>query len=52
MENAGSYIDFGYSEDYVKFGEDDNQAFTIELWVNIKEYCNKQGEDNCTFLLP
>ena len=48
--NAGSYIDFGYSEDYVKFGEDDNQAFTIELWVNIKEYCNKQGEDNCTFL--
>ena len=25
-------------------------AFTIELWVNIKEYCNKQGEDNCTFL--
>ena len=48
--NAGSYIDFGYSEDYVKFGEDDNQAFTIELWVNIKEYCNRQGEDNCTFL--
>ena len=48
--NAGSYIDFGYSEDYVKFGEDDNQAFTIELWVNIKEYCNKDGEDNCTFL--
>lgn len=48
--NAGSYIDFGYSEDYVKFGEDDNQAFTIELWVNVKEYCNKSGEDNCTFL--
>ena len=48
--NAGSYIDFGYSEDYAKFGVDDNQAFTIELWVNIKEYCNKQGEDNCTFL--
>lgn len=48
--NAGSYIDFGYSKDYVKFGEDDNQAFTIELWVNIKEYCNKDGEDNSTFL--
>ncbi|WP_291591398.1 DUF4972 domain-containing protein [Bacteroides sp.] len=48
--NKGSYIDFGYSEDYVKFGDDDNQAFTIELWVNIKEYCNKSGEDNCTFL--
>lgn len=48
--NAGSYIDFGYSEDYVKFGENDNQAFTIELWVNIKEYCSKQGEDNSTFL--
>lgn len=48
--NAGTYIDFGYSEDFVKFGEDDDQAFTIELWVNIKEYCNKPGEDNSTFL--
>lgn len=48
--NAGAYIDFGYSEDYVKFGDNDNQAFAIELWVNIKEYCNKNGEDNCTFL--
>ena len=28
--NAGSYIDFGYSEDYVKFGEDDNQAVDFD----------------------
>ena len=48
--NQGGYIDFGYSEDYVKFGEDANQAFTIELWVNVKEYCNQSGEDNSTFL--
>lgn len=48
--NAGSYIDFGYSEDYVKFGEQDNQAFTIELWVNITEYCDSPGEDNCALL--
>ena len=48
--NNGGYIDFGYSEDYVKFGEDANQAFTIELWVNVKEYCNQPGEDNSTFL--
>lgn len=48
--NKGGWIDFGYSEDYVKFGENTKQAFTIELWVNIKEYCNKPGEDNSTFL--
>lgn len=48
--NAGTYIDFGYDEDFVKFGEQDDQAFTIELWVNISEYCNREGEDNATFL--
>ncbi len=48
--NNGGYIDFGYSPDYVNFGSDGNQSFTIELWVNVKEYCNKSGEDNSTFL--
>lgn len=48
--NKGGYIDFGYSEDYVKFGDDNHQNFTIELWINIKEYCNKPGDDNSTFL--
>ncbi len=48
--NNGGYIDFGYSDDYVKFGDNNNQAFTIELWVDVTEYCNKAGEDNSTFL--
>ena len=48
--NKGGYIDFGYSEDFVKFGDDNNQNFTIELWINIKEFCSKSGEDNSTFL--
>lgn len=48
--NQGTYLDFGYSEDYVQFGAQDNQAFTIELWVNIEQYCNRPGEDNSTFL--
>lgn len=48
--NKGGYIDFGYSEDYVKFGDDNHQNFTIELWVNIKEFSTKPGEDNSTFL--
>lgn len=48
--NKGGYIDFGYSEDFVKFGDDNHQNFTIELWINIKEFSTKQGEDNSTFL--
>lgn len=48
--NRGGYIDFGYSEDFVKFGDDNHQNFTIELWVNVQEFCNKPGEDNSTFL--
>ena len=48
--NKGGYIDFGYSEDYLKFGGDNHQNFTIELWVNIKEFSSKSGEDNSTFL--
>lgn len=48
--NNGGYIDFGYSEDFVKFGDDNHQNFTIELWVNIKEFTTQDGEDNSTFL--
>nr|WP_294083749.1 DUF4972 domain-containing protein [Proteiniphilum sp. UBA5384] len=48
--NNGGYIDFGYKEDFVRFGGDDHQNFTIELWVNVKEFCSKPGEDNSTFL--
>lgn len=48
--NNGGYIDFGYSPDYVQFGADGQQAFTIELWVNVSEYCNEPGQDNSTFL--
>lgn len=48
--NKGGYIDFGYNEDFVKFGDDNHQNFTIELWINIKEFSTKQGEDNSTFL--
>ena len=32
---GGSYIDFGRSEEYVKFGAEGNQAFTVELWVKV-----------------
>ena len=48
--NNEGYIDFGYSDEYVDFGNVGEQSFTIEMWVNIKEYCNLAGEDNSTFL--
>jgi len=48
--NKGGYIDFGYSPDYVQFGADGQQAFTIELWVNFTAYCSQPGQDNSTFL--
>lgn len=48
--NNGGYIDFGYSPDYVKFGDNNKQAFTIELWVNVTAYCNVPGQDNSTML--
>lgn len=44
---ASSYIDFGRSEDYVKFGEQDNQAFTIEFWVKVTQ---GGGKDQNVFL--
>lgn len=48
--NNEGYIDFGYSDEYVDFGNVGDQSFTVEMWVNIKEYCNLAGEDNSTFL--
>lgn len=48
--NKGGWIDFGYSEDFVKFGDDNHQNFTIELWINIKEFTTQPNEDNSTFL--
>lgn len=44
---ASSYIDFGRSEDYVKFGEQNNQAFTIEFWVKVTQ---PGGKDQNVFL--
>lgn len=35
---AGGYIDFGYSPEYIRFGEDRNQVFTIELWAKFKDF--------------
>ncbi|ANH83680.1 hypothetical protein A8C56_03530 [Niabella ginsenosidivorans] len=48
--NNGGYIDFGYSPDYVQFGNNNKQAFTVELWVNVTSYCKEPGQDNSTFL--
>lgn len=48
--NDGGYIDFGYSEDYVNFGENQNAAFTVEMWVRIDEYCTDPNEDNSTYI--
>lgn len=42
-----SYIDFGRSEEYVVFGEQGRQSFTVELWVKVTE---RGGNDNCLFL--
>lgn len=44
---ASSYIDFGRSEDYVKFGAQDNQAFTVEFWVKVTQ---AGGKDQNVFL--
>lgn len=44
---ASSYIDFGRSEDFVKFGDWNNQAFTIEFWVKVTQ---PGGKDQNVFL--
>nr|WP_291591400.1 DUF4972 domain-containing protein [Bacteroides sp.] len=45
--NGGSYIDFGRSEEYVKFGTQNNQSFTIEFWVKVTQ---GGGKDQNVFL--
>lgn len=32
----GGYIDFGTSDEYIKFGESGKRAFTVELWLKFK----------------
>lgn len=46
-KGGNSYIDFGRSEEYVKFGEQGHQSFTVELWVKVTE---RGRWDNCLFL--
>ena len=46
-KGGNSYIDFGRSEEYVKFGEQGHQAFTVEFWVKVTE---RGRWDNCLFL--
>jgi len=46
----GGYIDFGYEPAYSAFGQDGNQAFTVEFWINISAYYDVPGEDNSTML--
>lgn len=46
-KGANSYIDFGRHKEYVQFGEQGNQAFTIEFWVKMTE---RGGHDNSIFL--
>ncbi len=48
--NKGGYIDFGYSPDYVTFGDQGNQSFTVEFWVKITGYYTVAGQDNSMML--
>lgn len=45
--DGGSYIDFGRSEEYVNFGTQGSQAFTIEFWVKVTK---GGGKDQNVFL--
>ena len=45
--DGGSYIDFGRSEEYVNFGTEGNQAFTVEFWVKVTK---GGGKDQNVFL--
>lgn len=40
---ARGYIDFGKEEAYSKFGDPGKQAFTVELWVKLKQRVNGIG---------
>lgn len=46
-KGGNSFIDFGRSEEYVKFGEQGKQSFTVEFQVKVTE---RGRWDNCLFL--
>lgn len=48
--NDGGYIDFGTSDEYIKFGEPRNRAFTVELWVKFKSMPGGIGAVVSTFI--
>ena len=45
--DGGSYIDFGRSEEYVNFGTEGNQAFTVEFWVKVTKVVEKTRMCSC-----
>ncbi|MDR1720677.1 MAG: DUF4972 domain-containing protein [Dysgonamonadaceae bacterium] len=48
--DAGGYIDFGISSEYSRFGENGNQAYTVELWVKYKALPGGIGAIVSTFV--
>ncbi|MBK5722058.1 DUF4972 domain-containing protein [Dysgonomonas sp. Marseille-P4677] len=46
----GGYIDFGTSDDYIKFGEPRNRAYTVELWLKFRTMPGGIGAVVSTFL--
>ncbi|MFV0418380.1 MAG: DUF4972 domain-containing protein [Dysgonomonas sp.] len=48
--NDGGYIDFGTSDDYIKFGEPGKRAFTVELWLKFKTIPGGIGAVISTFV--
>lgn len=48
--NDGGYIDFGTSDEYIKFGEAKKRAFTVELWVKLKVIPGGIGSLLSTFI--
>ncbi len=47
------YIDFGYNQNFVKFGEQSSQAFTVAMWVKITgtNYVEATGDTHNGMLL-
>ena len=41
----GGYIDFGVHPEYSAFGEQGQQAFTVEFWVKLTDVTNENGAD-------
>lgn len=44
---ADSYIDYGHDEEYYNFGQQGQQAFTVELWIKVTR---AGGKDQNVFL--